>query len=362
MRTRLKDVAAKLNLSPALVSGVLNNRPHIWASEDTRARILEAARALNYHPSAAAQALSKGKTDTVAFVYRRLPGSAYRLAYSGLVDALSAELQSAGYDLVVTNFATQEEVLEHLKKLSNSKGCDAVVLWGREEDTEEQGRLLESQHIPFLVKGRHEIAHPSWHQIDFDHERMMESSVEHLTSLGHQRFAYLGFPHDEGFVHALRRGYIGAHAALLGRKPDPEFFGEFEDEIEPNETRISHWLSKPPSERPTAFVIGAGNRAWQALESSLARIGTYLTDSPGGFAASGITSSPFSLMFGQAHVFQGIEIDNLARYATPGLIHALDTENEHQFIQRFRPKLEPAASLEMLSHGVILAGDREADR
>src|ERR1700733_1792886 len=100
MRTRLKDVAAKLNLSPALVSGVLNNRPHIWASEETRTRILEAAQALNYQPNAAAQALSKGKTDTVVFVYRRLHGAAYRLAYSGLVDALSAELQGAGYDLV----------------------------------------------------------------------------------------------------------------------------------------------------------------------------------------------------------------------------------------------------------------------
>src|SRR5580658_997991 len=104
MRTRLKDVAAKLNLSPALVSGVLNNRPHIWASADTRARILEAAKALNYHPSAAAQALSKGKTDAIVFVYKRLTSAAYRLAYSGLMDALSSEFQPAGYDLTVANF------------------------------------------------------------------------------------------------------------------------------------------------------------------------------------------------------------------------------------------------------------------
>ena len=127
MRTRLKDVAAKLNLSPALVSGVLNNRPHIWASEETRARIVEAAQELNYYPSAAAQALSSGKTDAIVFVYKRLPGSAYRLAYSGLMDALSSELQSAGYDLTVANFATQDEVLIHLQKLASSHACDAVT-------------------------------------------------------------------------------------------------------------------------------------------------------------------------------------------------------------------------------------------
>jgi len=355
MRTRLKDVAAQLNLSPALVSGVLNNRPHIWASEDTRARILEAARALNYHPSAAAQALSKGKTDTVAFVYRRLSGAAYRLAYSGLVDALSAELQAAGYDLVVTNFATQEEVLDHLRKLGNSHGCDAVVLWGREEDTEEQGTLLESMNIPFLVKGRHELAHPAWHQIDFDHEWMVQRSIEHLASLGHQRLAYLGFCHDEGFVHALRRGFLNGHQAVLGTEPEPDLIGEFEDEISPNAETICRWLQMPAGQRPTAFVIGAGNKAWQALEASLAKIGAKLSDQVGGYAASGITSSPFSLIFGNAHVYQGIEIDNLARYVTPGLIHSLDQGSEHETIQRFRPSLEAANTLDMLNHGVLLS-------
>ena len=57
MRTRLKDVAAELKLSPALVSGVLNGRDNVWASEETRARIVATARKLDYHPSTTAQAL-----------------------------------------------------------------------------------------------------------------------------------------------------------------------------------------------------------------------------------------------------------------------------------------------------------------
>ncbi|MES1227318.1 MAG: LacI family DNA-binding transcriptional regulator, partial [Armatimonadota bacterium] len=120
-RTRLKDVAERLSLSPGLVSGVLNGRDNVWASEETRTRILEAAQDMNYQPSAAAQALSRGKTDTVAFVYRRLEGFNYRLAYSGLVDTLSNELQEKGYGLVVANFAQQEQVLEHLRKLASSR-------------------------------------------------------------------------------------------------------------------------------------------------------------------------------------------------------------------------------------------------
>lgn len=355
MRTRLKDVAAKLSLSPALVSGVLNNRPHIWASEETRARILEAANELNYHPSAAAQALSRGKTDSIVFVYKRLSGPAYRLAYSGLMDALSSELQAAGYDLTVANFATQEEVLTHLQKLASSHGCDAVVLWGREEDTEPQAKLLESLNTPFVVKGRFEIAHPHWHQVDFDHELMTSQALEHLVSIGHQRVAYLGFPHNDGFVKALRKGFEEAHSRLLNSDANCDLIGEFDDEFEPNAIQIRKWLELPEDERPTGFLIGAGNKAWQALEACLAESGRKLSDLPGSYSAAGITSSPFSLMFGDALAYQGIEIDNLARFVTPALIRALTSAKDGEHIQRFRPQLTQAKTLRIASAGPLVA-------
>lgn len=363
MRTRLKDVAEKLNLSQALISGVLNGRSNVWASEETRTRIFEAARDLNYHPSTAAQALSYGKTDTVALVYRRLEGLDYRLAYTGLVDTFSAELQGRGYDLVVSNFATEEEVLEHLRKLANSRACDAVILWGREADTEAQGELLESLRVPFLVKGRHEVRHPNWYQIDFDHEWMMGKAVESVVALGHRRLAYLGFPHDEAFVHALRRGYAESHERLLGYAPDPFFFGDCEDQVEPNERRVEEWLGLPENDRPTAFVIGSGNYAWHALETCLAQTGKTLGFGPDDVAAAGIASYSFTLMFGQAVAYQGIEIDNLARLASPGLLQAILRGEEAEPVMRLRPQLTPAPSLNLLKHGVTFVnGPGQGDR
>ncbi len=355
MRTRLKDVAAKLNLSPAVVSGVLNNRPHIWASAETRARILEEAKALNYQPSAAAQALSRGKTESIVFIYKRLNSASYRLAYSGLMDALSAELQFAGYDLTVANFATQEEVFAHLQKLASTHGCDAVVLWGREEDTEPQALLLERLKMPFVVKGRHELVHPHWQQVDFDHEMMTTNAVAHLVSLGHTRIAYLGFPHDEGFVRALRSGFLSSHARLLGRCVNQDFIGEFEDEVEPNAAQIQKWLALSEDERPTGFAIGAGNKAWQALEICLAQIGKQLDHRNGTFSAAGITSTPFSLMFGDAMVFQSMEIDNLARLVPPALIHAMHAKEDAQRIHRFCPVLTQAKTLGISIPGPLTA-------
>ena len=189
------------------------------------------------------------------------------------------------------------------------------------------------------------MAHPRWYQVDFDHEALSGRSVEHLVSLGHQRIAYMGFPHHEGFVRGLRGGFREAHVRLLGREPDPALIGEFEDEVGPNAERIRSWLAMPEGERPTGFAVGAGNKAWQALELCLAETGRKLSDEPGSFSAAGITSSPFALMFGDALAYQAIEIDNLARFVTPALIHAIDRANDVERIHRFRPDLTPAVSL-----------------
>ncbi|RYG46726.1 LacI family transcriptional regulator [bacterium] len=345
MRTRLKDVAAELKLSPALVSGVLNGRDNVWASEETRRRIITTARKLDYHPSTTAQALSSGKTRNVALVYRRLEAVSYRLAYTGLVDVFSAELQSRGHDLMVCNFATQEDVLDHLRRVANARTCTAVILWGREADTEPQAELLESLKMPFLVKGRHEKDHPDWFQVDFDHEWMIANAVESLVNQGHRRLAYLGFPLDEAYVHALRRGFTEAHERLLGHAPDPRFLSEAEDLVAPNEKTISRWLALPAEERPTGFVLGAGNHAWHGLESALARIGCSLQTAPGGYSAAGVASYYFTLMFGQALAYQGIEIDNLARLSSPRLLDAVLCGEHAPRIARLRPDLAPAPTL-----------------
>lgn len=355
MRTRLKDVAEKLNLSPALISGVLNGRSNLWASEETRARIFAAAKELNYQPSMSAKALSKGKTDTVALVYRRLEGLEFRLAYTGLVDAFSAYLQGNGYDLTVSNFATQAEVLEQLRTLAASRSCDAVILWGREEDTLAQGELLESLNVPFLVKGRHELTHPHWRQVDFDHEWMTANATESLVNLGHTRLAYLGFAHPDDFVVSLRRGFTDAHRRLLGTDPDPRFFAEVDDAVEPNEAKILEWLDLREDERPTGFVVAAGNFAWLALETSLAHIGGVLTQNPGGYSAAGTASHFFTLMFGEAVAYQGIEIDNLAVQAAPLLLKSVLLNEPREPIIRIRPPLAPAPSLHLLDHGVTFA-------
>jgi DNA-binding LacI/PurR family transcriptional regulator len=66
-RTTLKDVAALAEVSVQTVSNVVNRRVDEM-SPDTRRRVEEAMRRLNYYPNSQARGLRSHKTDTLAFL------------------------------------------------------------------------------------------------------------------------------------------------------------------------------------------------------------------------------------------------------------------------------------------------------
>src|SRR6218665_1143716 len=89
-RVTATQVAKAAQVSQATVSYVLNNKSLDRIPEETRRRVLEAARELNYTPSAAARALRLGRSNIVLIV---LPDWPLGYAMSGFVDGLTAQLE-----------------------------------------------------------------------------------------------------------------------------------------------------------------------------------------------------------------------------------------------------------------------------
>ncbi|MFI0350173.1 LacI family DNA-binding transcriptional regulator [Actinomadura sp. 9N407] len=67
------DVARAAGVSRTTVSFVLNDRPGQSIPEETRRRVLEAARSLDYRPHASARALAAGRSDIVLLAVPDLP-------------------------------------------------------------------------------------------------------------------------------------------------------------------------------------------------------------------------------------------------------------------------------------------------
>ncbi|HZP84259.1 MAG TPA: LacI family DNA-binding transcriptional regulator [Chthonomonadaceae bacterium] len=350
MTVKLRDIATRLNLSPSLVSGVLNDRPGIWASEETRRRIRRTARELGYRPNAAARALRIGKTHTVALVY--LDSAALGHVHPGLVvDELARYLGSCGYELLIKVCADQERLLTSLEELVFTQTCDAVILWGREADVQQQGRILEELGMPFVIKGRHEEQYPHWPQVDFDHEGMMAIAVSHLASLGHRRIAYVGYASEELYCLRLLEGYYAAHQKLFGAEPPAGFVFAAPDHVEIVRAKMLDWLALPPPQQPTAAVIGAGNAAWQGIELALATVGRRIGSGAGEFAVAGESHQNMQLLFGNGYTFERVELTDLAHVMARQLLWPLLAGQPlEKTVLRVLPTLRQVESLQLLNY------------
>ncbi len=349
MPVRLRDIAEKLNLSPALVSGVLNDRPNIWASEETRQRVRHAAQELGYRPNPAARALSSGKTSTIAFVYNT-PGDLFtQFRAVNVAGILGRYLNTAGWEILVRRQDNQKSALSTLEELARSRACDAFVLWSRDEEIEEQALYLESIGKPFIVKGNYAVRHPEWPQIEYDHACMMEKVVAHLTGLGHSQIAYVGFDVDDPFRHRLRDGFEAAMQRRFGRQP--LLISENPDSSEITREIFRRWLDLPPPQRPTALAVGAGNGEWEMVELEMARRGRKIGEGAGEFAVAGITGVPLSLLFGQGHTFLHHDFSDLAEAVAVRFLPALlRGEAVDQTIIQVCPELSPLPSFDLLDH------------
>jgi hypothetical protein len=96
-RTTAADVAREAGVSPATVGFVPNRTKGQTISEETRARVLRAAEALNYKPHHAARALRSGKSKIVLLV---LPDWPLEHSLRTNLEALTHTLGEHGYALI----------------------------------------------------------------------------------------------------------------------------------------------------------------------------------------------------------------------------------------------------------------------
>lgn len=120
------DIAQQAGVSRTTVSYVLNPKaePNIPISQETRARVLQAAQELGYEPDSRAQSLRSGKTHTLGILVPDLENPHYWEIIQGAMQAA----QIKGYELLVSscNHDAQREE-ESIRSLFRHK-IDGLVL------------------------------------------------------------------------------------------------------------------------------------------------------------------------------------------------------------------------------------------
>jgi LacI family transcriptional regulator len=175
-------------VSRTTVSFVLNNVPGVQITEETRRRVLEAARELNYYPTAAARSLASGKTHRIGLILgqgqERLSADAFLPTF---LLGITASVHRRGY-LLMVQLAEEIDSHEAYVRLIREQQVDGLILSGPSADDPLIVQLAE-EHFPLILHGKLNGRHPP--SVDVDNEAGASEAVGHLVGLGHRRIGFI---------------------------------------------------------------------------------------------------------------------------------------------------------------------------
>ncbi len=187
-RPTSRDVANLAGVSRTTVSFVLNNVPDVKISPETRQRVLDAARQLDYYPHVSARRLASGRTRTIALVWHRGPDATYRDAFlPGLLQGITRAARHYGYHLLFRPIEPDEPDDAYVE-LARGRHTDGLILSGPRSD---DPSLLELHRdgFPLVLHGR--LPGADIPSVDVDNARGAVQAVGHLLALGHKRIGLI---------------------------------------------------------------------------------------------------------------------------------------------------------------------------
>ncbi|WP_258359280.1 LacI family DNA-binding transcriptional regulator [Moorella sulfitireducens] len=110
----IKEVAERAGVSPSTVSRALSGR--VVVSPETKEKVLQAVRELNYQPNVLAKGLKEGRTKTIGLIIPNVRNLVFPAAIKGITDVAKKH----GYTVILCNtdedIETEKAHVENLRK------------------------------------------------------------------------------------------------------------------------------------------------------------------------------------------------------------------------------------------------------
>jgi len=200
----MRDIARDLGISVVTVSKVLRNHEDI--SDETRKRVLDRVKELNYTPNIAARGLVTGKTYLVGLVVPYL----LHPFFAEVAKALSRSLLKKGYCLTISTSEEDPELEEQEINRLLGRRIDALVVASSRPNSTLFQRI--QQQGPPLVLIDRNFPDLDADFIGVDDVEVGRLATEHLIEIGCKRIAHVGGRTISPGVGRLK-GYTNALAA-----------------------------------------------------------------------------------------------------------------------------------------------------
>ncbi len=222
MRTTIRDVAHRLNLSITTVSRALDGYDDV--SEDTRKLVTETAQEMGYAPNRAARQLRRQRTDTIGYI---IPANSAGFAdpfFSEFIAGLGDEAAAHSYDLLVSTAPPASPIEQALYRRWVQGGKVDGMIVNRICLDDWRLEHLAEQSVPHVSLER------SLSQLDFigieaDSYNGFLELMAYLVNQGHRRIAYMGaspelkIDHDRyaGYQAGLDAAHIAENSTFVAR-------------------------------------------------------------------------------------------------------------------------------------------------
>ncbi|MER8162170.1 LacI family DNA-binding transcriptional regulator [Streptomyces sp. NPDC094472] len=268
-RPRQAEVAQLAGVSQATVSLVLSARTDGKAatiSEETRQRVLGAARSLGYVPDPAARRLAAARNNLLGvFSFTATFPTDVQHSYYPFLVGVEQEAAARGYDLVLFTGSSAGGP----DALSRVRLADGCLFLGRHAPGAELKRLVADGFPVVHLGRREELEGLAW--VGADYVSASRAVVEHLAALGHRRIVLVREDDDAPASTDRQRGFVEGLAAV-GGDAGPEAVLRCAD---PAGEVTAERVRALVEDGVTAFVAEETDTgaAWRALDAAVREAG-----------------------------------------------------------------------------------------
>ncbi len=224
-KTTMRDIAKACGVSLATVSYVINNSEKEKIKHETRIKVLETAKRLNYIPPAG-KLITHQKSNLVGVIinWTHFSTASKRMLYYDLAIELQVQLSNLGFDTIVATTKSLEEEADIIAKRS----LDAVFII--DMNSEKLHQVTTKYYVPILFLDceiNDDIfykVYPNYHVILTEAKRMLGDQhpflvMEDILNKELKEFITAGFSQEDIYIHTINNNlqeFLSAHQNQSG--------------------------------------------------------------------------------------------------------------------------------------------------
>ncbi|MFZ2537941.1 MAG: LacI family DNA-binding transcriptional regulator [Oscillospiraceae bacterium] len=179
----IKDVAKMAEVSVATVSRVINNENNV--QDDTKNRVVQAVKALNYSPNMLGRNLRRLETKKILVMLNTISNQFYSRVVKGIEECAIKD----GYTVMVCMTHGDVLIEEQYLQMLKTKLVDGAVFLTVEKDGEALNCELCGVNVVQACEPNPQFDTPI---VSIDNEQAAYEAVSYLIKKGHTKIAYFG--------------------------------------------------------------------------------------------------------------------------------------------------------------------------